>query len=184
MPILTPVHPTQRRKGAWLRGDMLSCGKIRRRRREQHMPPLRLNAGRHSLASKARPSPRPRRMTLATSCVLSADDAGRGSILKRGSGLNLGREQIEAARSQLEGWGDDRAAEAVRRSVLAALRICHHHQLNETFRTSGGSLAFVGSFRARWNAVPQRLWPAATDGSGGFSRNRLTQAPARWRPSR
>jgi len=123
-------------------------------------------------------------MTLATSCVLRADDAGRGSTLKRGSGMNLSREQIEAARSQLEGWGDDRAAEAVRRSVLAALRICHHHQLNETFRTSGGSLAFVGSFRARWNAVPQRLWPAATDGSGGFSRNRLTQAPARWRPSR
>jgi hypothetical protein len=33
-------------------------------------------------------------------------------------------------------------------------------------------LAFVGSFPARWNAVPQLLWPAATDGSGGSSRNR------------
>ena len=93
-----------------------------------------------------------RRVTLATSCVLGADDPGRGSTLKRGSGLNLNREQIEAARSQLGGWGDDRAAEAVRRSVLAALRICHHHQLNETFRTSGGNWAFVGSFPARWNA--------------------------------
>ena len=98
--------------------------------------------------------------------MLSADDAGRGSILKRGSGLNLSREQIEAARSQLGSLGDDRAAEAVRRSVLAALRICHHHQLNETFRTSGGSLAFVGSFPARWNAVPQLLWPAALTAQG------------------
>jgi hypothetical protein len=102
-------------------------------------------------------------MTLATSCVLRADDAGRGSTSKRGSGMNLSREQIEAARSQLGSLGDDRAAEAVGRSVLAALRICHHHQLNETFRTNGGSLAFVGSFPARWNAVPQLLWPTEID---------------------
>ena len=37
-----------------LRRDMLSCGKIRRRRREQHTPPLRLNAGRYRLPGNYR----------------------------------------------------------------------------------------------------------------------------------
>jgi hypothetical protein len=51
---LMPVQRTKRRASAWLRRDMLSCGKIRRRRREQHTPPLRLNAGRYRLPGNYR----------------------------------------------------------------------------------------------------------------------------------
>src|SRR5271166_2133229 len=49
-----PVQRTKRRASAWLRRDMLSCGKIRRRRREQHTPLLRLNAGRYRLPGNYR----------------------------------------------------------------------------------------------------------------------------------
>ena len=53
--ISMPVQRTKRRASAWLRRDMLSCGKIGpTRRREQRTPPLRFNAGRYRLPGNYR----------------------------------------------------------------------------------------------------------------------------------
>jgi len=75
---------------------MLSCRKIRRRRREQHMPPLRLNAGRHSLASKKNRRFRPPVEADGPSVVSSGRRVSRQTVIE--TAPNDARDIVRAAR--------------------------------------------------------------------------------------
>ena len=107
-----------------------------------------------------------------TACGAAPDSLAKFVALRRASsrlsrfGGDLSREQIEAARSQL-GAGEMIEPPRPYGGRLAALRICHHHQLNETFRTSGWSLESVGSFPARGTRCRSSSGPPQLTAQGG-----------------